>query len=92
MAKCRILIAEPLRPFAGEKHGIAAEGTTVGEVCISAAQGHPELMREVFQTDGSLRNGVTIFLNGADIRFKNGLNAAVNDGDVINLHAPMPIG
>jgi sulfur-carrier protein len=88
----KILVSEPLRVLTGGKQRIAGEGKTVMEVCANLTREYPGLLREVFRDDGRLQNGTTLFINGKDIRYIDGIETAVTEGDVLNLHAPMMVG
>jgi hypothetical protein len=92
MATCKVLVSEALRVYTGGKAKIGGDGGSVAEVFAGVAGEYPELMRHVFSETGRMRNGMTVFLNGADIRFGGGLQAAVKDGDTLNLHAPLLVG
>ena len=92
MATCKILLSEPLRISVDGKTRLKAEGGTVAEVLTALGAEHPQLMRLVLHETGRFRNGLTVFLNGADIRYGGGLSAAVKDGDTLNLHAPLLVG
>lgn len=92
MATCKVLIAEPLRLSVEGKARLKADGDTVMEVLTALGQAHPQLMRLVLHETGRFRNGLTVFLNGVDVRYGGGLGAAVKDGDTLNLHAPLLVG
>ena len=92
MATCKILLSEPLRISVGGKTRLKGNGATVAEVLTALGVEHPQLMRLILHETGRFRNGLTVFLNGADIRYGGGLNAAVKEGDTLNLHAPLLVG
>jgi MoaD family protein len=60
------------------------EGTTVGEVLDSLYERFEDLEERI--ADGSgLRRFVNVFLDGEDIRFLEGLDTPVSDGDEVTI-------
>jgi MoaD family protein len=59
-------------------------GSTVGEVLDSLYERYEEL-EERISDDGSLRRFVNVFLDGEDIRFLEGLETPVADGDEVTI-------
>jgi molybdopterin converting factor small subunit len=71
-----------LRDAAGGATSLAVDGTTVGE----ALEGLPdELRARIADDDGALRRFVNVYLKGEDIRFLDGLDTAVADGDEVTI-------
>ena len=60
------------------------EGATVGEVLDSLYQRYGELRSRIAE-DGGLRRFVNVYVGGEDIRFLNGLETAVEDGDEVTI-------
>lgn len=50
---------------------------------------HPGLAEKVFTESGKLRGGVNIFVNGRSIRFLDGLNTLLQEGDELALFPPL---
>ena len=48
-------------------------------------QNYPGFNERLLEEDGSLRRFVNIFVNGEDIRFLNGLDTSVGEGDEISI-------
>jgi MoaD family protein len=59
-------------------------GETVGEVLDALYERYAEL-RERIAEDGGLRRFVNVFVDGEDIRFLDGLETPVSDGDEITI-------
>ena len=66
-----------LRPAAGGRSSIEAEGTTVGEVLADVYTQHAELRDRLADGDGTLRRFVNVYVDGEDIRFGGGLDTPV---------------
>jgi molybdopterin synthase sulfur carrier subunit len=74
-----------LRDAAGGATSVAVSGTTVGEALDGLYARHNELRERIADGDGSLRRFVNVYLKGEDIRFLDGLDTAVADGDEVTI-------
>ena len=71
-----------LRDAAGGASSLAVHGATIGE----ALEGLPDELRSRIADDsGELRRFVNVYLKGEDIRFLDGLDTAVSDGDEVTI-------
>ena len=60
------------------------DGSTVGEVLDALYDRFGEL-RERIAEDGGLRRFVNVYVGGEDIRFLDGLDTSVSDGDEVTI-------
>ena len=60
------------------------EGATVGEV-LDALYDRYEELRSRIAEDGGLRRFVNVYVGGEDIRFLDGLETPVADGDEVTI-------
>lgn len=74
-----------LRDAAGGQAQTAADGGTVGEVLESLYESHGELRERISDGEGGLRRFVNVYLRGEDIRFLDGLDTAVAEGDEVTI-------
>jgi molybdopterin synthase sulfur carrier subunit len=74
-----------LRDAAGGQAETVADGGTVGEVLESLYASHGELRERLSDDDGGLRRFVNVYLRGEDIRFLDGLETAVAEGDEVTI-------
>jgi len=74
-----------LRDAAGGATSVAVEGGTVGEALNGLYEEHAELRERIADGDGSLRRFVNVYLKGEDIRFLEGLETEVADGDEVTI-------
>lgn len=81
----KVLIPTPLRGLTGDADSVEAEGTTVGELIDDLEKKHPGLNERLCDDNGELRRFVNVYLNQEDIRFKDGKNTPVNDGDELSI-------
>ena len=63
----------------------AVEGGTVGEVLDSLYGQFGELRERITDDDGGLRRFVNVYVGGEDIRFLDGLETPVADGDEVTI-------
>jgi sulfur-carrier protein len=73
-----------LRDTVGGVASVQAEGATVGEALESVFASHGELRDRLYQ-NGDLRRFVNVYLGGEDIRFLQGLETPVADGDELTI-------
>ena len=78
-----VRIPTTLRPMAGGKSEVEVEGSTVGEVLQSLDAAHPGFADRLLGEDGNLRKFVNVFVADDDVRFMEGLDTSVPDGETV---------
>jgi MoaD family protein len=63
---------------------VEVSGATVGEALDAVFDAHGELRRRITQ-DGDLRRFVNVYVSGEDIRFQQGLETAISEGDEVTI-------
>jgi len=79
-----VKIPTQLRAATGGASSASVEGETVGEVLDALYEQFGEL-RERIADDGGLRRFVNVYIGGEDIRFLDGLETQVSDGDEVTI-------
>ncbi len=79
-----VKIPTQLRSATGGEAEASVEGTSVGEVLDSLYDRYGELRDRIAQ-DGGLRRFVNVYVGGEDIRFLDGLDTHVDDGDEVTI-------
>jgi sulfur-carrier protein len=74
-----------LRDAAGGATAAQVDGTTVGEALEALYTEHGELRGRLADDDGGLRRFVNVYLGGEDIRFLEGLDTPLKDGDEVTI-------
>jgi molybdopterin synthase sulfur carrier subunit len=87
----RVNLYATFRDVAGVKH-LELDGVTVGEVLDRLLELHPEMKDELFEAPGVLSERVSVFVNGRDVRYLQGLATPVGPGDVLDLFPPVAGG
>jgi len=79
-----VKIPAQLRAVTGGEGEVAVEGGTVGEVLDAVFDEHEELRARITE-DGTLRRFVNVYVAGEDIRFQDGLDTQISDGDEVTI-------
>ena len=77
-------IPTQLRNLTGNEAETQVEGATVGEA-LDALYERFDGLRERITEDGELRRFVNVYVGGEDIRFGEGLDTPVGEGDEITI-------
>jgi len=62
---------------------VEVEGSTVGEVLKNLDAAHPGFSDRLLDADGGLRKFVNLFVADDDVRFLQGLDTAVPEGETV---------
>ena len=79
-----VKIPTQLRAATGGESEVQVDGATVGEVLDAVFDAHTELRERITQ-GGDLRRFVNVYVSGEDIRFQQGLETSINDGDEVTI-------
>jgi MoaD family protein len=79
-----VKIPAQLRATTGGEAELSVDGSTVGEALDAVYADHGDL-RERITESGELRRFVNVYVSGEDIRFQDGLETPVNDGDEVTI-------
>jgi molybdopterin synthase sulfur carrier subunit len=80
-----VRVPAQLRTLTGGNAQVSVEGSTVGEVLKALDAAHPGFGDRLFDEDGSLRRFVNVFLADEDVRFLQGLDSVVSDGQTLSI-------
>jgi molybdopterin synthase sulfur carrier subunit len=78
-----VRIPTTLRPLTAGASEVTVEGSTVAEVFASLEAAHPGFRERLIDDDGGLRRFVNVFVADDDVRFIDGLDTAVADGETV---------
>ncbi len=79
-----VKIPTQLRAATDGESTAEVEGSTVGEVLDALYDRYDELRSRIAE-DGGLRRFVNVYVGGEDIRFLDGLETPVEDGDEVTI-------
>lgn len=55
----------------------------IREVLEQVARTHPAISEQIFVEEGKLHRFINIYVNDEDVRYKEGLDTRVQEGDVV---------
>ena len=80
-----VRIPTQLRTLTGGAGEVGVEGSTVGEVLKGLDAAHPGFQDRLFDEGGRIRRFVNVFVADEDIRFLQGVDTPVADGQVLSI-------
>jgi molybdopterin converting factor small subunit len=73
-----------LRTYTDGERAVAASGETLRAVIVDLEANHPGIQDRIVDEAG-LRRFVNVYLNDEDVRFLDGIDTPVSDGDVVTV-------
>ena len=73
-----------MRGVTGGEGEVEVDGGTVGEALDAVFNEHEDLRARITE-DGTLRRFVNVYVSGEDIRFQEGLDTELSDGDEVTI-------
>ncbi len=92
MARVSIFLPRPFLSGRERRRGVQVDANTVGQALQRLAEMFPELRGQLFAAPGKLSPGVVVFIGQRDARFAGGLNARLEDGQVLYIMLPAYVG
>ena len=80
-----VRIPAPLRKLTDGKSEVSVEGKSVAALVDALEAAHPGLKERLCDEAGGIRPFVNVYVNDEDIRFMNGPETPLNDGDVVSI-------
>ena len=80
-----VRIPTQLRNLSGGAAEVHVEASTIAEALKALEGAHPGFAERLFDETGSLRRFVNVFLADEDIRFLQGVDSPVADGQVVSI-------
>ncbi len=81
----KVRVPTPLQPLTGGAPEVLAEGKTVREVIDDLERKYAGIKARLCDENGELRRFVNIFVNDEDVRFLQGLDTEVKEGDELSI-------
>jgi molybdopterin synthase sulfur carrier subunit len=80
-----IRIPTQLRTFTGGSGEVEVEAASVGDALKALDAAHPGLAERLFDDSGQLRRFVNVFLADEDVRFLDGLDTPIAEGQTLSI-------
>ena len=81
----KVRIPTPLQKLTNGQAEIESQGTTVTELLEQLNRQYPGIKERLCDETGKLRRFVNVFVNEEDIRFLQGDQTAIKDGDEVSI-------
>jgi molybdopterin synthase sulfur carrier subunit len=81
----KVLIPTPLQKFTKDQAAIECSGGTITELLDSLEQSFPGIKARLCDEQGELRRFVNFYVNSEDIRFLDGKQTPLNEGDEVSI-------
>jgi molybdopterin synthase sulfur carrier subunit len=81
----KVRIPTPLRPLTKGQGEVEATAASISEMIENLNSAHPGLKDRLCDDKGELRRFVNIYVNEEDIRFLNGKDTSLKDGDEVSI-------
>jgi molybdopterin synthase sulfur carrier subunit len=80
-----VRIPTTMRPLASGSTTVQIEGATLAEVLANLDAAYPGFNDRLFDETGALRKFVNVFVADDDVRYLDGLNTAVPNGETVSI-------
>lgn len=81
----KVRIPTPLRPLTKGQGEVEAKAASIADMIGSLDAAYPGLKDRLCDDKGELRRFVNIYVNEEDIRFLNGKDTSLKDGDEVSI-------
>jgi sulfur-carrier protein len=81
----KVRIPAPLRKLTKDQAIVEAPGSNIEEIIAGLEKSYPGLKERICDESGQIRRFINVFVNGEDIRFKDGAKTPVADGAEVSI-------
>lgn len=81
----KVLIPTPLQKLTHDQATVDCNGSSIGELLESLETSCPGIKARLCDDQGQLRRFVNFYVNSEDIRFLEGVNTPLKDGDEVSI-------
>ena len=85
MASVKVRIPTPLQKLTNGSGEVQAVGTSIKEMFADLEGTYPGFRERIYDDEGNLRRFINVYVNEEDIRFLDGENTPLKDGDDISV-------
>lgn len=80
-----VRIPTTMRPLSGGASTVSVDGANLRDVLAALDFAHPGFKDRLFDAEGALHKFVNVFVSDDDVRYLQGLDTPVKDGDTVSL-------
>lgn len=81
----KVRIPTPLRTLTKNQGEVEIQGASVAELIDNLEASHPGIKNRLCDDRGELRRFVNVYVNEEDVRFLNGKETILKDGDEVSI-------
>lgn len=81
----KVLIPTPLQKLTNDQATVECGGSSIAELLDSLESNCPGIKARLCDEQGELRRFVNFYVNSEDIRFLDGVNTPLKDGDEVSI-------
>lgn len=81
----KVLIPTPLQKLTRDQATVECSGSTIAELLESLEKSCPGIKARLCDENGELRRFVNFYVNSEDIRFLDGIQTNLKDGDEVSI-------
>jgi MoaD family protein len=81
----KVLVPTPLQQFTKNKATVECSASNVGDLIESLEATFPGIKSRLCDEDGTPRRFLNFYVNSEDIRFLDGTETPLNDGDEVSI-------
>ncbi|MCS6777842.1 MAG: MoaD/ThiS family protein [Chloroherpetonaceae bacterium] len=80
-----VLIPTPLRKFTNDQETVQVDADTIGALITALDTHFPGIAARLTDEQGALRKFINVYVNEEDIRFLQGKETTLKDGDTVSI-------
>jgi MoaD family protein len=81
----KVLIPTPLQKFTNNQATLECSGSSISELLESLEQNYPGIKSRLCDEQGQPRRFLNLYVNSEDIRFLEGTQTALKEGDEVSI-------
>ena len=81
----QVKVPNMLRPTVGGERVVVAQGSTLRALILDVEGRHNGFASQIMEPSGQQRAFVNVYVNDEDVRYLQGLDTPVEEGDVISI-------
>jgi len=80
-----VRIPTPLRKLTSDKDEVNISAATIAQLIDEMESRFPGIKSRLCDESGNVRRFINLYVNNEDIRFLNGKETALNEGDIVSI-------
>lgn len=80
-----VSIPTALRQYAGGNASVSLASGPIGQILANLVEQHPQLGKQLYNEQGQFRSFVNIYVGDEDIRYLQGPDTQVPDGETVSI-------